>query len=381
MPQRNSKLKILQIAPPFLPIKEEITYGGIERIVWHLDKAYNEAGYESHVAAPSDSKPIGVLRPTIKQHIGADFTNFGRNEVFLRLEHLAGSIRHANSGYDIVHSHDDNLLTFLDHIDSPALLTLHSTLRDFWHANMHPDIVDATHHYNLASVSNALKQQYEKDGFYVRFVVHNGLDINAFQYSKEKHDYLLALGLITESKGIHFALLTAKALNMDLIIAGTKDEEYYEEVIKPHITHDLSEEEHKLDTYLLLNKKRRKVVYTGPVTDKQKKPLYANAKCFLHPTCFEDPFPTVVIEAAAAGTPIVAFGRGGVPEMIEQGKIGFAVENIEEMIEMTRKIVKTNVINPADCRKHAEKEFSYKRMANDYLNIYNILIEEFVSTN
>ncbi|MBS3083095.1 glycosyltransferase [Candidatus Pacearchaeota archaeon] len=369
----EEKLRILQIAPPFLPIREDIVYGGIERIVWYLDRAYKELGHESSIAAPADSSPLGKLEPTINASIG-DFNTFNREGTFLRIEHIAETIKHANSGFDVVHAHDDNLLPFLSLIESPSLLTLHSHYPDFWQSKNHPKLADETKNLNLVAVSHALKEQYEKDGFSVRFVVHNGIEVDKFIYADKKRDYLLSLGLISPTKGVHYAVQTAKSLNKDLIIAGTIDGqcgEYFDEQIKPHITHDISDKEDKLGGYLSLPKGGRKIVYVGGVNDVQKKPLFANAEVFLLPTCLEDSLPTVVIESAASGTPVVAFGRGGVPEMIEDCKTGFIVEkgNLGGMINAARESAS---INPKDCRKFAEDNFGYKRMAQDYLSCSGI---------
>ena len=127
--------------------------------------------------------------------------------------------------------------------------------------------------------------------------------------------------------------------------------------------------------YLSLPKTRKKIVYVGGVNDSQKKPLFANAEAFLLPTCIEDPLPTVVLESAAAGTPVVAFGRGGVPEMIEDGRTGFIVGK-DDLEGMIRAVKNVSGIKPEDCRKFAEDNFSYKRMAQDYLKIYAQIIEE-----
>lgn len=368
-------MRILHISTPFLPVRNDLEYGGTERVVYLLDKKISERGHESYVAAPGTSEPTGKLCPTIAREIGvASILNkengMGFDDLYSMLEHMSKSLRYAR-GFDFVHAHDEYAVPFMPMLNSPSLVTLHSDYEGgFWDSVLHPDITRLD--VNLVAISNVQRNVYMDAGYNVEYVVYNGVDTDNVTFSDKKKDYLLTLGSIMPVKGQHTAIAVGRSLGLDVIVAGNiGNHGYFDEKIKPFITHDLSGSRDKLADYLSLgNSPASKVVYVGRVNDEQKMPLYANAKTFLMPVEWEEPFGLVMIEAMASGTPVIAYNRGAIPEIVADGKTGYIVANAEEMQDAVKNAGR---IKPEDCRQHVIERFSAERMAEDYLKLYQHL--------
>ena len=116
---------------------------------------------------------------------------------------------------------------------------------------------------------------------------------------------------------------------------------------------------------------RGNIKYIGEVSERKKSKILGEAQALLFPILWEEPFGLVVVEAMACGTPVIAFNRGSMKELIKDGKTGFLVKNINEMVEAIKKI---DLIKPQDCRKWVEEKFSIKRMTDDYEKIYKKLL-------
>ncbi|MBI5061739.1 MAG: glycosyltransferase [Candidatus Aenigmarchaeota archaeon] len=273
--------------------------------------------------------------------------------------------------FDIVQCHDENLLSFFKLINKPTFYTMHSVPEEFWKSYLHPDLISED--LNLVAVSNRQKEIFTQEGWKIKYVVHNGFDVDVNNFS-DKYDYFFSLGILAPRKGHHLAIKVAKKLNKDLLIAGNMDDrQYFEEQLKPHITHDLEKDNDKLLAYKNLGNGKGRIIYVGKVNDEQKMPLYAHANAFFALSTFEDPLPGVVIETMACGTPVIGSKKGGIPEMIVDGKTGYIVdiEKIDEITDATRDI---GNINPVECRKRYEQNFTSKRMAEEYLKLYNLVM-------
>ncbi|MFA4953113.1 MAG: glycosyltransferase family 4 protein [Candidatus Pacearchaeota archaeon] len=382
-------MKILQISTPFLPIREDLKYGGTERVVFLLDQELNRLKHDVTVAAPKTSKPLGKLYPTIEVDIGVsdnfieekgkedDSISLTRqiNQTNLRLEHIARAVRFANSqDFDVVHIHDDNIVPFMPLINAPSLLTLHCYYSgEFWDSSLHPDITSLG--VNLVAISKDQKKIYEKYGFKVRDVVYNGVDENKFSLSDEKNNFVFSLGIIHPRKGQREAIEAGKKSGLDVIIAGNIGiPSYFEKEIAPNITHDISNQKNKLESYLELpGESGGRVVYAGEVNDVQKKSLFSNARAFLMPITRPEPFGLVMVEAMLSGTPVIAYRCGSVPEIVADGKTGYIVENVDEM---RKAIGEAGNLSSQECRDYAIKNFSKTRMAERYLEVYQELIDQ-----
>ena len=367
-------MKVLQISTPFLPVSSDLRYGGSERIVYLLDKELNLRG----LSAPRDSKPESHLYPTISKSLGVDgVLDKSQNSEFMgfavRAEHLAQSIKYANEleGIDIVHIHDDNILPFDFLLNKPSLITLHSDIDSFWDLSLTPSLKDKKSKF--VSISQNQKKIQEARGHKVDYVVYNGVEENKFSISNSIQNYLLTLGSIQPVKGQHNAIEVAKKTRLDLIIAGNiGNEKYFDEKVKPYITHDLTKAEDKLAEYISIKSLSPKFVYVGPVTDEQKAPLYSHANSFLMPIDWEEPFGLVMVESMMSGTPVIAFNRGSIPEVVQEGT-GYVVNNLEEMIEVVENV---NYFNREKIREKAIDKFGKKQMVDNYVRVYQDILNQ-----
>ena len=369
-------MKVLQISTPFLPISPDLYYGGTERIVYSLDNELHKKNISAGVVAPKDSKPESTCYPTINSSIGVsgilDSDDEHSKDNYLKLDHIAKSLKYANelSDLDIVHIHDDNMFVFGDFIKHPSVLTLHTFYEVFWDTKIHEFTKNPK--IKLISISNSQKKIYESKGYKIEFVVHHGIDEENFSLSEKKYPYLLNLGCIHPLKKQEDVIEVGKRTGLDVILAGNiGSTKYFKEKISPFINVDLSSKNDKLNSYLSSpSSSKMRVFYTGPVNDKQKKPLYSNALAFIMPLGLEEPFGLVMVEAMMSGTPVIAYNKGSVPELVTE-KTGFIVNRLEEMVEAINSI---NTINPLECRKNAVEKFSLKRMVEDYIKVYEEVI-------
>jgi glycosyltransferase involved in cell wall biosynthesis len=165
---------------------------------------------------------------------------------------------------------------------------------------------------------------------------------------------LLFFGRIHADKGAYEAIQIAKKCKRKLIIAGIiQDGAYFEEKVKPFINDD--------------------ICYVGSADPKKRDRLLGNAFALLHPINFEEPFGLSVVESFACGTPVVAFDKGSMSEIILDGKNGFLVSTIEEAISAVKNITH---INRLFCRKDAEQRFTSQRMVHDYIKAYQMILKE-----
>lgn len=176
-----------------------------------------------------------------------------------------------------------------------------------------------------------------------------------YPFSNNPEDYLLFVGRIAPEKGLHIAIYIAEKLHKKLIIAAKLDErnkEYFEKQIKDHLNKQIS--------------------WIGEVTEKKRNQLMSKALCFLHPIEWEEPFGLTLIEAMACGTPVVAFGKGSIPEIVQHKKTGFVVASIEDMITAVKNI---QIIDRNYCRNYVLNKFNVQQMTDQYEMIYQLILQ------
>jgi len=175
------------------------------------------------------------------------------------------------------------------------------------------------------------------------------LNLNLFPFSEKPKNQCLFLGRLLPRKGVAEAIQAAIRAKEKLIIAGSPNEgKYWKEKIKPCL-------------------KRKNIKYVGSVPYKKTHKYYGESKVLLCPLRWEEPFGLTFIESMACGTPVIAFDRGSAREVINDGKTGLVVKNIEEMIEAIKKI---DQIKREDCRKWVEEKFTVERMVSEYEKIF-----------
>lgn len=262
--------------------------------------------------------------------------------------HISECFEHAGE-FDIIHNQFDFLpLTYSGLTDTPVITTIHGFSS--------PRIMPVYKKYNrkthYVSISNANRSSLLD---YIATVYH-GIDTGNFTFNPNPTgDYLLYYGRVHHDKGTKEAVEIAMALGMRLIIAGIiQDQLYFDTYVKPFL-------------------KEGKIEYIGSVGADRRDELLGNARLLLHPINFNEPFGLSIVEAMACGTPVVAFNKGSMPELITDGENGYLAENSEEAIEKIRKVDK---ISRLSCRKVVEKHFTKEVMAQHYIKVYEKILNK-----
>jgi glycosyltransferase involved in cell wall biosynthesis len=352
-PERH--FRIAMLAPPWIPIPPP-GYGGIEYVVALLTDALVERGHEVDLfcAPGSHSKAhVRTLLPEAHPHeierslIEADHVA----RAFEAFERAAS----ARNSFDVVHDHCGYTpLAMADRIDVPLVHTVHGPFDD--ETSLYYD-----HHGRKGNVVCISRSQagMAPPGADVRGVVYNPIDVEAWPVGYLKQDYLLWLGRFTAEKGPQRAIAVAKSTGRRLILAGVvqpRQERFFATEIEPHID-------------------GRQIEYVGEVGGARKQQLFADAFAFLMPITWPEPFGMVMVEALAAGTPVLAFDHGAAVEIVEHGVNGFLVHDEDEM---AAHVERAGQIKPEDCRRSAER-YSPHRVAAGYEGAYAGAIDRVAS--
>lgn len=260
---------------------------------------------------------------------------------------LSEIYRRASSGvYDLVHIHPiDRALPWGRTMTSvKTVYTLHDPVSP-WRAEVFR--MFRSENQYLVSISNSQRKP-APDLNYIG-TVYNGVELENFPFSKKAGEYLLFAGRIIKEKGASEAIRTAIKAGEKLLIAGTfsKEDDYWKKEIKPYLG--------------------KRIKYVGAVPRTQLYKYFQKAKATLLPLKWEEPFGMAMTESMACGTPVIAFNRGSVPEIIVNGKTGFIVKNVNEMAKAIKKV---NLIERNECRRLVETKFSAQIMADNYEKIF-----------
>lgn len=314
-----------------------VHYGPWEQMASNLTENLVKLGCEVTLFATGDSKTSGKLNAVINKGYETD-----RNQDAKVIEclHISNLMENASS-FDIIHNHFDFLpLTYSKLISTPVITTIHGFSSD----KIIPVFKKYNQNTSYVSISNADRN---KELSYLA-TVYNGLNVNEFSFNEYPEDYLLFFGRIHPDKGTAEAIEIARGSGKRLIIAGIiQDENYFNNSVKPYLNSDIE--------------------FIGHAGPSQRNQLMQNAIALLHPINFNEPFGLSVVEAMLCGTPVIAFNKGSMPELIEDQKNGFLVKNTKEAIA----IIKNKIsINREFCYSNAKEKFSAERMAQEYLNLY-----------
>jgi glycosyltransferase involved in cell wall biosynthesis len=316
-------------------------YGPWEQIASNIAEGLVKKGLDITLFATGDSITAGKLEAICERGYEDD-----RNQDAKVLEcmHISNLMEKA-SNFDIIHNNFDFLpLTFSAFIKTPIITTIHG----FSSQKIVPVYkkYNATTHY--VSISNADRSPELE---YLA-TVYNGVDTRDFEFIPTPENYLLYFGRIHHDKGTAEAIDIAKKSGHKLIIAGIiQDECYYKERIEPRLN--------------------EQAVYIGHAGPEKRKKLLGKAIALLHPINFNEPFGLSVAEAMLCGTPVIAFNKGAMPELIRHQKTGFLVNNVNEAVEAVSRISR---INRHDCYRWALSQFSSDKMVEDYLQLYQKIL-------
>jgi len=261
--------------------------------------------------------------------------------------------RRANEGeFDLLYFHhpESALSTAVKFPSVPTVYTLNDPVYGWYR-----ELFELFASKNQSYVSISKNQRRDAPDLPYLATIYNGTDVNLFTYSKTHEDYLLFAGRITREKGVKEAIQVAKESGHRLLIIGPVDhgsQDYFDQYVKPELN--------------------EKILYLGRMDQEQLPTYYQKAKAVLTPIQWEEPFGLTTIEAMACGTPVISLRRGAAPEIIKDGKTGFIVDSIGEMIEAVGKI---DSINRRDCRDHVKSKFNLDKMVDHYEAAFQELLK------
>jgi len=319
-------------------------YGPWEQVASNIAEGLVEKGIDVTLFATGDSITKGKLDYIIEKPYGE---NPNLDAKVCECIHISYLMERA-SEFDIIHNNYDFLpLTYSRLINTPMVTTIHGFSS--------PKIIPVYKKYNdinyYVSISNSDRSSELE---YVS-TVYNGINEKNFTYKDKTGDYLLFFGRIHHEKGTYECIKMAKMSGMKLIISGLiQDEIYFKEKVEPYIDNE-------------------SIVYVGNAGPEKRDELLGGAYALLHPINFEEPFGLSVAESFFCGTPVIAYNRGSMPELIINGKTGFLVSDINEGVESLKDI---KSLNRKDCRTLAENKFSRSKMAGDYIAVYKKIISK-----
>lgn len=319
-------------------------YGPWESVVSLLTEGLVAKGFEVTLFATADSETKGKLQAVCKVGYEEDHTI---NPKVWECLHISELFEHA-AEFDLIHNNFDFVpLTYTSLVTTPVITTIHGFSS--------PSILPVYQKYNgkvfYVSISDADRAP-ELD--YLA-TIHHGIDLKNFDFQSSPDDYLLFFGRIHPDKGTKEAIEIARACNKKLIIAGIiQDEEYHREQVQPFIDN-------------------RDVVYVGSADPVKRNQLLGKAYTLLHPINFDEPFGLSVIESMACGTPVIAFNRGSMPELIDHGKNGYLVSNDDEAVNAVGDI---RNLDRSYCRKTVEERFTVDCMVEKYIHTYEQILEK-----
>lgn len=315
-------------------------YGPWEQMASNLTEGLVAAGHEVTLYATGHSQTRATLCSVVQNGYEEDRDQDAK---VIECLHIAQLMESAGQ-YDLIHNHFDFLpLSYSKLIKTPMVTTIHGFSSE--------KILDVYKKYNSSNHYVSISQANQHPDLQYLGNVYNGLDITCMKFQAipdRDEDYLLFFGRIHPHKGTLEAIEIAKRCQKKLVIAGiVQDQAYFNEKIKPELDDQ--------------------IVYVGSAGPEKRNELMGNALALLHPISFEEPFGLSVAEAMLCGTPVIAFNRGSMPELIQHGKTGFLVRDSKEAVAAVNQL---HEIKRSTCRDWAVSQFSKEKMVSDYLALY-----------
>jgi glycosyltransferase involved in cell wall biosynthesis len=248
--------------------------------------------------------------------------------------------------FDLIHNHYDFLpLTYSALVKTPVVTTIHGFSS--------PAIIPVYKKYNAQSHYVAISEADKSPELDYIATIHHGIDIAQFPFLEAEGKYLLFFGRIHPDKGVREAIDVAQRVGIKLVIAGIiQDQDYFAAEVEPHID-------------------GKTVEYLGSVGPDQRADVLGHALALLHLISFDEPFGLSMVESMACGTPVIAFPRGSIREVIRHGETGYIVEDIEQAVDA---VAALQSIDRSACLEDVERRFSHTRMARDYVDAYEKIL-------
>ena len=336
-------MRIAQVAPLFESVPPKL-YGGTERVVSYLTEELVRQGHEVTLFASGDSETSARL---VAGSPRALWQEPGCRDTLPHHVRLVELVAREADRFDVIHFH-------LDYVHFPAVGRLPCPTVTTLHGRLYPPdeeaLFDAYPEVPLVSISDAQRRPIPRANW--QATVYHGMPLDVHTFREGPGSYLAFLGRVSPEKGLDKAVEIARLAGMPLRVAAKiypEERPYFERVIEP------------------LFRASPWVEFVGEVGGASKDAFLGGASALLFPIEWEEPFGLVMIESMACGTPVVAFRRGSVPEVMTDGVTGFVVDDVAGAVEAVRA---TAALDRRACRRAFVERFGVARMASDYLAVY-----------
>jgi glycosyltransferase involved in cell wall biosynthesis len=313
-------------------------YGPWERVVSLLTEGLVARGVAVTLFATADSITKATLVGTCPRPYSEDDS---LDPKVWECLHISQVFERADE-FDLIHNHFDFLpLSYSGLVETPVVTTIHGFSSE--------DILPVFEKYNASSHYVSISDADRSPKLDYLATVHHGIALDEFALRRDSDGYLLFFGRIHPEKGTAEAIDVARRTGQRLILAGiVQDQAYFERDVAPYIDGD-------------------RVCYLGSVGPDKRAEILGGAVALLHLISFDEPFGLSMIEAMACGVPVIAIGRGSVPELVVDGEVGFIVTDLDEAVAAVQRI---DQLDRSAVRKHVEDHFSAERMTDGYLRVY-----------
>ena len=315
-------------------------YGAWETVAGNIAEGLAARDWDVTLCATGDSVTRGRLHAVVDRGYEEDRTIDPKVAEYL---HISEVFEHA-AEFDLIHSHYDFMaLCFTRLVKTPVLTTIHG----FSSSQIMP-VYEKYRDGYFVSISDSDRAP----GLNYLATVYNGIDLSLYPLQERGND-LIFLGRIHPDKGVHLAIEVAQQSGLPLLIAGIiQDQAYFRERVEPHLNQTIR--------------------YIGPVDVAGKNALFARARAILHLNTIPERFGLVLVEANAAGVPVIAMDLGSCREVIEDGRTGFLVKNVGEAVGVSERV---GGIDRDTCRQRVQQHFSIDTMVAGYEKVYRKIFE------
>ncbi|WP_321475061.1 glycosyltransferase family 4 protein [uncultured Paludibaculum sp.] len=316
-------------------------YGAWETVAGNIAEGLASRGWEVTLFATGDSLTRARLHSVVARGYEEDKTIDAKVAEYL---HISEAFEHA-SEFDLIHSHYDFMaLCYTRLVKTPVLTTIHG----FSSAQIMP-VYEKYRDGYFVSISDSDRAP---DLTYLG-TVYNGIDLSLYPLRERAGGDLVFLGRIHPDKGVHLAIEVAQLSGAPLLIAGiVQDQGYFREQVEPHLN--------------------QQIRYIGPVDVAGKNELFARARALLHLNTIPERFGLVLVEANAAGVPVIAMDLGSCREVLKDGQTGFLVRTVSEAVRCLQRLPE---IDGAVCRRRVEEFFSIEAMVKSYERVYQTIFD------
>jgi glycosyltransferase involved in cell wall biosynthesis len=343
---KHDELRIAMLAPIAWRVPPR-HYGPWEQVVSLLTEGLVARGVDVTLFATADSETSARLAAACPRPYAEDATLDAKVWECL---HIAAVFERADE-FDIIHNHFDFLpLSYSALVETPLVTTIHG----FSSASILP----VYQRYNASSHYVAISDADRDASLDYVATVYHGIPLDAFTLRLDPREYLLFFGRIHPDKGAAAAIEVAQRTGRRLILAGiVQDREYYARQIAPHVDND-------------------QIRYIGSVGPRARDGLLGGAAALLHLIDFDEPFGLSMVEAMACGTPVIAYRRGSVPELIRHGETGYIVDGVDAAVAAVAELA---LLDRTRIRAHVAAQFSSERMVDAYIQVYQTLVAKHAS--